>query len=227
MKITYYGHSCILAEHEGTRVLIDPFLSENPLSGIKPDEIGTDAIVLTHAHGDHFGDTLTIARRNHCPVIAVFELAMYCQQKGVKTHAMNIGGAYCFPGFRVKYTPAFHSSSIAEGDQFLYAGQPAGVLLTMGDKTLYHAGDTCLFSDMRLIGERNAIDAAALPIGDNFTMGPEEALLAAQWIKTKHVIPVHYNTFPVIHQDPLKFTAALAEVGIQGHPLKSGESLEL
>ncbi len=227
MKVTYLGHSCLLAEENGKRVIIDPFLSGNPGSGVSPESLKVDAVVLTHGHDDHFGDTLQIAKANQCPVIAVFELAVFCQSKGVDAHAMNIGGKYDFGGFSVKYTPAFHGSSVRDGEQLLYAGQPAGVLLTMGGKTIYHAGDTCLFGDMKLIGEMHRIDAAALPIGDNFTMGPEEAAFAAEWTGAKRVIPLHYNTFPVIEQDPAYFSSLLKQRGIVCHALKSTESIEV
>jgi L-ascorbate metabolism protein UlaG (beta-lactamase superfamily) len=214
-------------EAEGQRIIIDPFLSGNPNCGVDPLSVKADAIILTHGHDDHFGDTLEIARNNNCVVIAVFELAMYCESKGVQVHAMNIGGAHRFAGFDVKYTLAFHGSSVREGDQLIYAGQPGGVLLTMGGKTLYHAGDTALFSDMKLIGERNRINVAALPIGDNYTMGPDDAAIAAQWIGAETVIPIHYNTFPGIVQDTTRFADLLKPHGIACAALKSGESLQL
>lgn len=208
-------------------MVIDPFLSGNPASVIKPSELEVDAVILTHGHDDHFGDTLEIARRNRCPVIAIHELAMFCHSKGTEAHGMNIGGSHDFSGFRVKLTQAFHSSSVRDGDRLQVAGDPAGVLLTMDGKTLYHSGDTCLFGDMKLIGERNAIDAAALPIGSNYTMGPDDAAVAAEWLGARTVIPVHYNTFPLIRQDAASFAAALQEKGIACAVLQYGESLSL
>lgn len=227
MKITYHGHSCLLVEGENKRIIIDPFLADNPLATVKPEDIAADVIILTHGHGDHFGDTVEIARQNDALVIAVFELATICEQKGLKTHAMGLGGSRDFGDFKVKLTPAFHSSSIPDGDGFVYTGMPAGVLLTMDGLTLYHAGDTALFGDMKLIGEMNRIDVAALPIGDNFTMGPEDASIAAQWLKAKVVIPIHYNTFPPIEQDPEQFAELLKVRNISCAPLAPGQSMEI
>lgn len=227
MNITYYGHSSMLVESGGKRVIIDPFLSGNPQSGVDPEQIKVDAVILTHGHDDHLGDAVEIATANDAPIIAVFELAAICEQRGAKTHAMNIGGSYDFGGFSVKYTLAFHGSSVSDNGQFLYAGMPAGVLLSMGGKTLYHAGDTALFGDMKLIGDMNRIDVAALPIGDNFTMGPEDAAIAAQWVKAKKVIPIHYNTFPAIEQDPQVFKDLLRIRNIECIILGAGESVQI
>lgn len=227
MKLTYYGHSALLAETDTVKVIIDPFLSGNPGSGISPDELSVDAVLLTHGHSDHFGDALEIAGNNNCPIFAVYELAEYCRIRGAQVKHMNTGGSYAYKGITVKYTQAFHSSSITEGDTWIYAGQPAGILLTLGGKTLFHAGDTALFGDMRLIGERNAIDIAALPIGDVLTMGPDDALLAARWLRADKVIPLHYNTFPAIAQDGAEFCDRLRQEGIQGYPLQAGESVEI
>ncbi len=227
MKITYYGHSALLVETESAKVIIDPFLSGNPNSGISPEEISVDAVLLTHAHSDHFGDALEIAKRNDCPIFAVYELADYCQAKGAKVKHMNIGGSHTYGAITVKYTQAFHSSSIQEGEFWIYGGQPAGILLTIEGKTLFHSGDTALFGDLRLIGERNAIDIAALPIGDMLTMGPDDALLAARWLRAEKVIPLHYNTFPAIAQDGADFCDRLKQEGIEGFPLKAGESIEV
>ncbi|MDO7907186.1 metal-dependent hydrolase [Paenibacillus sp. JX-17] len=226
MKITYYGHSAMLVEGAGKKVIIDPFLTGNPAASTRAEDIEADAVVLTHGHSDHFGDCIEIARNNDCPIIAVFELAEYCRTQGVKVHPMNIGGGYLFDGFKVKYTLAFHSSALMVEDKPLYLGEPGGVLLTMDNQTFFHAGDTALFSDMRLIGETNSIDAAALPIGDNLTMGPEDALMAAKWLQAKRTIPVHYNTFPEIQQDGNLFCDRLRQAGMEGLALRPGQSIE-
>lgn len=227
MKITYYGHSALLVETGEVKVIIDPFLSGNPNSGISPADISVDAVLLTHGHSDHLGDAVQIAKQNDCPIFAVFELAEYCRMKGAKVKHMNIGGSYSNDGMTVKFTQAFHSSSIQEGDSWIYAGQPAGILLTLEGKTIFHAGDTALFSDLRLIGERNSIALAALPIGDMLTMGPDDALLAARWLRANKVIPLHYNTFPEIAQDGADFCDRLRQEGVEGFALKAGESIEL
>lgn len=227
MKITYYGHSVLLVETGNAKVIIDPFLSGNPNSGISPADISVDAVLLTHGHSDHLGDAVQIAKQNACPIIAVFELAEYCRMKGAEVKHMNIGGSYSYAGFTVKFTQAFHSSSIQEGDSWIYAGQPAGILLTIEGKTIFHAGDTALFGDLRLIGERNSIALAALPIGDMLTMGPDDALLAARWLRADKVIPLHYNTFPEIAQDGADFCDRLRQEGVEGFPLKAGESIEI
>lgn len=227
MKITYYGHSALLVETGEVKVIIDPFLSGNPSSGISPTDISVDAVLLTHGHSDHLGDAVQIAKQNDCPIFAVFELAEYCRMKGAKVKHMNIGGSYSNDRMTVKFTQAFHSSSIQEGDSWIYAGQPAGILLTLEGKTIFHAGDTALFSDLRLIGERNSIAMAALPIGDMLTMGPDDALLAARWLRANKVIPLHYNTFPEIAQDGADFCDRLRQEGVEGFALKAGENIEI
>lgn len=229
MKITWQGQSCFEIEHEGTRLIIDPFLSENPKAEKAPEDVEVDYILLTHGHNDHVGDTLPIAKRTGATVIAPNELAVYLGWHGADIHPMNIGGSFKFDFGRVKLTQAFHGSSYQpEGkEEFIYLGMPAGLLLTLGDKTLYHAGDTSLFGDMKLIGELEDVELAMLPIGDNFTMGPDEAVLAAEWVGAKRVIPMHYNTFPLIEQDPHAFVQQLREKGIKGHALEIGESLIL
>src|SRR5690625_4537909 len=226
MKISYHGHSAVRIETDSHKILIDPFITGNPLSDLDPDTVEADVILLTHGHGDHVGDTMAIAKRTNAQIVALNELAVYLGQKGLNAHGMNIGGARDFDFGRVKFTQAFHSSSYEEEDgTFIYTGMPGGILLTINGKTIYHVGDTGLFSDLKLIGEMNKIDLAFIPIGDNFTMGPEDALIAADWIKAKYVIPVHYNTFPVIEQDGEAF-AQKVKTG-KGIALKIGESLEI
>jgi L-ascorbate metabolism protein UlaG (beta-lactamase superfamily) len=215
-------------EAEGKRVIIDPFLEYNPLAKIKASDVKVDAVLLTHAHFDHIADALPIAQANDCPIIANFELAEHFAKLGAKTHGMGLGGAYNFDFGRVKFTLAFHGAGLDIPNQAIaYGGAPAGILLTMGGKTLYHAGDTALFGDMKLIGELNRLDAALLPIGDNYTMGPDDALLAASWLKAGVTIPMHYNTFPVIQQDPNAYVQRLSEFGLGGAVLESGETIEL
>lgn len=226
MKVSYHGHSLVRIETESHKILIDPFITGNTFCDLDPNAVEADVILLTHGHNDHVGDTMNIADRTGAQIVALNELAVYLGQKGYNAHGMNIGGAYQFDFGKVKYTQAFHSSSYEEEDgTFVYTGMPGGILLTIGDKTIYHAGDTSLFSDLKLIGEMNDIDLAFLPIGDNFTMGPEDALIAADWIKADIVVPVHYNTFPVIEQDGKEF-ASKVKTG-KGIALDIGESLEL
>src|SRR5690606_1473883 len=186
-----------------------------------------DFIILTHGHNDHVGDTVELAKKHNALVIANHEIATYLGWKGVRTHGLSIGGGYNFEFGRVKLTPAFHGSSFeTEDQQLIYLGMPAGVLVTINGKTIYHAGDTGLFSDMKLIGELNTIDLAFLPIGDNFTMGPEDAAVAASFIKAKKVVPIHYNTFPPIKQDPQTFIELLEE-GIRGEIMNVGDEIEI
>ncbi|MDE3839898.1 metal-dependent hydrolase [Bacillus methanolicus] len=226
MKVSYHGHSVVKIETNGKTIFIDPFISGNDLTDLKADDVKPDVIIITHAHGDHVGDTIELAKKNSSLVIANFELATYLSWQGLNTHAMHIGGAYEFDFGKVKLTPAFHGTGIiTENNEIIYGGMPAGVLFMAEGKTVYHAGDTALFSDMKLIGERHPIDLAFLPIGDNFTMGPEDAAYAAKLLNAKTVVPIHYNTFPPIKQDPQKFIDLLE--GVSGKVLRAGEAIEL
>ncbi|MFD1708506.1 metal-dependent hydrolase [Siminovitchia sediminis] len=227
MKVSYHGHSVVKVQTEGKTILIDPFITGNELTDLKAENENPDAIILTHGHSDHVGDTVELAKRAGSLVIAPNELATYIGWQGVQTHPMHIGGAYEFDFGKVKFTPAFHGSAIfTEDKQVIYLGMPAGVLLMAEGKTIYHAGDTALFSDMKLIGERHPVDLAFLPIGDNFTMGPEDAALAAEFIQAKTVVPIHYNTFPPIKQDPQRFIELLKK-GITGKVMNAGDLIEL
>ena len=199
--VRFLGHSACEVLAGETRVLIDPFLTGNPLAAATADELSPTAILLSHAHRDHIGDALSIARRTHAQLVGIFELATWFQKQGIETHGMSIGGAHQFPWGWVKLTQAWHGSTYIDDQGEMHAlGTPAGLLVRLGDRLLYHAGDTGLFGDMALIG-RHGIDVALLPIGDNFTMGPEDALEAVRLLKPRTVVPIHYNTFPVIQQD--------------------------
>lgn len=226
MKISFHGHSVVKIESNGKTVLIDPFITGNELTDLKAEEQNPDFIILTHGHGDHVGDTAAIAKRSGALVIAVNELAVYLRQQGLNTHPMHIGGSWEFEFGKVKFTQAFHGSGLEQEDgTFLYMGMPAGVLVMNDGKTVYHAGDTSIFSDMKLIGELHPIDLAFLPIGDNFTMGPDDAALAAEFLKAKMVVPIHYDTFPPIKQDPTTFISKL-KAG-NGKVMKTGDSIQL
>ncbi|MEJ2699703.1 MAG: metal-dependent hydrolase [Desulfuromonadales bacterium] len=225
LKVTWLGHACFTLDDGNSRIVIDPFLTGNPVATVAPGDLEVDAVLVTHGHGDHLGDAVDISRRNGAPLIAPFELAKFCERQGATVHPMHIGGSHVFPFGRVKLTIAHHGSAFV-GAEAEYTGNPCGFLVTMAGRTVYHAGDTGLFSDMRLIGELNEIDAALLPIGDNFTMGPEDARVAAGFLKAKTVIPMHYNTFELIAQDPDAFTRSLPE-GCCGVVLQVNETYTL
>lgn len=224
LKLTYYSHSAFGLDDGKTSLIIDPFLTGNPAAPVKAKDVKVDYVILTHAHGDHLGDGLEIALRNGATIIAVNELANYCIEKGAKAHNMHIGGGYSFPFGRVKFTIAHHGSAAPDG---AYTGNPAGVVVTIDGKSIYHSGDTGLFYDMKLIGEMNPLDVALLPIGDNFTMGIDDAAKAVELLNPKIAIPMHYNTLPVIAADPMEFVSKVEKKGYKARVMKAGETIEL
>ena len=225
MKLRYFAHSSFLITADnGKKILIDPFLDDNPNSPVKSDELNPDYIVLTHAHGDHIGDAFKIAKRCKPTFICVNELANYCADKGFEAHNMHIGGGFNFDFGRVKFTIAHHGSQTPDGK---YAGEPAGVIFTIDNKNVYHTGDTGLFYDMKLIGEMTPIDYMILPIGDNFTMGITDAVKAVELANPKVAIPIHYNTFPVIKADPNEFKQKVEAKGKKCRVMEYGEEISL
>ncbi|SES17091.1 metal-dependent hydrolase [Salisediminibacterium halotolerans] len=227
MKLSFHGHSVVKVITNGQTILIDPYLTGNGATDLNAQEEKPDVILLTHGHNDHVGDTVELAKKSGALVVAPFELATYLGWQGVDTHPMHIGGSHTFDFGTVKLTQAFHGSSYTEADneKIVYTGMPAGILLMAEGQTVFHAGDTALFSDMKMYGEQHKIDLAFLPIGDNFTMGPDDALLAAKWLQAKKVVPIHYDTFPLIEQDGEAF-AAKVNPG-DGIPMKAGDEIEL
>ena len=226
LKVTFYGHSCFLLEDGSKRIIIDPFLTGNPVCPVKAADVRVDYVLVTHGHADHLGDAVDLSKRCKAPVVACYEVAGFCGKKGATFHPLHIGGGRDFDFGRAKLTPAWHGSGIDDGGQLVYGGTPGGFVVWMGGKTVYHAGDTGLFGDMELIGRLHKPDLALLPIGDNFTMGPDDAVEAVRLIKPKRVVPMHYNTFDLIRQDGASFKKRLDRLA-ECTLLEPGESLEL
>ena len=223
--VTFLGHGTFLVETNGTSVLIDPFLTGNPAASTTADEVPADVIILSHGHGDHVGDAIDVANRTGAQVIANHEIVEWLTGQGLtNTHAQHIGGQHAFDWGTLKLTIAHHGSMLPDGAN---GGNPCGLLLKLADGNIYHAADTGLFLDMKLIGEEG-IDLAILPIGDNFTMGPDDALKAVKLIEPKRVIPDHYDTWPLIAQDAEAWAERVqAETSAEALVLQSGESCEL
>ena len=225
MKLRYFSHSSFqITSDAGQVILIDPFLDDNPTAPVSSADVVADFIVLTHAHGDHVGDAFKIAARTNPLFICVNELANYVIGKGFRAHNMHIGGSRDFPFGRVKFTIAHHGSMTPDNT---YGGEPAGVILTIDGKSLYHTGDTGLFYDMKLIGEMTPLDYMLLPIGDNFTMGIGDAAKAVELAAPGIAIPMHYNTFPVISADPQEFKKRVEAIGKKAVVMGYGEEIVL
>ncbi len=227
MKVTFLGHAGFLIDGSA-KIAIDPFLTGNPIAKNKAEDIKADLILVSHGHGDHLGDAVSIAKQSDGTVVSVFELATYCARNGAQSHGMHIGGSHTFDGVKIKLTPAWHGAGLDSGDGPMeYLGNPCGFLISIDGKTIYHSGDTGLFGDMELLGRLHQIDLAMLPIGDNFTMGPDDALEAVKMLKPKLVIPMHYNTWPLIEQDPQAFKSEVeTAIGIKVAVIAPGESME-
>jgi L-ascorbate metabolism protein UlaG (beta-lactamase superfamily) len=203
VEIRFIGHSCFELTEGDTRVLIDPFLTDNPSAGIGADEVDPTHIFLTHGHGDHYGDVEAIAQRTNAQVVAITEVAHELTEAGVENVAdPNIGGTVTFDWGWVKLTPAWHTSTTPKGQ----VNVPAGLLINIGGKTVYHLGDTALFSDLKLVaGRGDPIDVALMPIGGHYTMDRIDAVHAAELIEAATIIPCHYDTFPLVETDAEAF----------------------
>jgi L-ascorbate metabolism protein UlaG (beta-lactamase superfamily) len=204
MEIHFLGHAAFEFSHDGTNVLIDPFLTGNPKAAVGADELNPNVILLTHGHGDHYGDIVPIAKRTGATTITMLEIAQELEGEGVEnTVGPNLGGTVSFEGGSVKLVPALHSSTTPKGTVSI----PTGMIVELGGKLIYHLGDTALFGDLELIGRRHAIDVALVPIGGFFTMDREDAVEAVRMIGPRQVIPCHYDTFPPIVTDAEAFKA--------------------
>ena len=223
-QVRFLGHSCVTITDGKYKLIIDPFITGNPQATVKESDIDVNYILVTHGHGDHLGDTIAIAKRTDATIIASHELATMCAIEGITAHSMHIGGKHDFKFGSVKLTIAHHGGGGGD-DASRYTGPPVGFLVTIGGKTIYHPGDTGLFYDMKLIGDRHKIDLAFLPIGDNFTMGIDDAVTAVEFLQPAKVVPIHYDTWPVINVEPEDFKAKVkgAEVII----LKPNETLDI
>lgn len=225
IQVTWYSHACFSIDTGDATLLIDPFLNGNPLAPVQPGDVKADYILVSHGHGDHVGDTIEIANRTGAMVISNFEIQNWLVGQGIENaHPQHLGGGFDYPWGRVKLTIATHGSALPDGS---YGGNPCGFLFYIQGKKIYHACDTGLFYDMKLIGEEG-IDLAILPIGDNFTMGPDDALRAVKLIEPEQVVPIHYNTFEVIQQDPQAWANRVeSDTSAKVTVMNPGDTIEL
>ncbi len=229
VSLIWYGHGTWGLESEGKLVVLDPFFTGNPAATVSADEVNPSTILITHAHVDHIGDSVEMANRTGAKVVTTVEIASWLNSQGVENAVGgNFGGTIAFEGGSAKIVPAWHSSSYTDADGNVVAvGIPAGLVVRFGGKTIYFAGDTCLFGDMALIGEEG-LDVAVLPIGDHFTMGPADAVRSAKLLNAKAVVPGHFNTFPLVEQDGEAFISEIdKQTNSRGILLKPGESTEI
>jgi len=209
MDIRFLGHAAFALEHDGKTVLIDPFLTGNPVAAASADEVAADAILLSHGHGDHFGDTVPIAKRTGAQVVAITEIAGEIAEEGIEANDVNIGGTAEYDWGSVQLTPAFHTSTTPKGT----VTPPAGLVIEFGDKRIYHLGDTALFSDLALPKRRGRLDVALVCIGGHYTMDRFDAVVAAEFLGADQIIPCHYNTFPAVETDAQAFKADVQNAG--------------
>lgn len=223
MKVTFYGHSCFAVETAGRTLLFDPFITPNEQArSIDLNKVRADFILISHGHFDHLADAVALAKHNNATVISNYEITVWLGQQGLtKTHPLNHGGGARFDFGRAKFTPAIHSSGLPDG---AYGGNPGGFLVETADGAFYYSGDTALTYDMKLIGEGPRLRFAALPIGDNFTMGVDDAIKAADFVRCNEILGLHYNTFPPIRIDTGEAVQKFKAAGKNLHLLLPGES---
>ena len=227
ISVTYLSHSCFLITTPKAKILVDPFLTGNPMAVVKAGDVECDFILVSHAHVDHYGDAVAIAKRTGATIVASYEVALHAGAQGAKVHPMGCGGGRDFSFGRVQLTIAHHTSSVDGPSGVVSVGAPVGFLISAEGKTIYFAGDTALTMEMELLGRRNPIDLALLPIGDNFTMGPIDAAEAARMLQAKLTVPMHYNTFEMIQIDPQVFVKEAGKHGCKVKVMSIGSTYQI
>ena len=226
MDITWYGHSAFMLD-DGVKILIDPFLDDNPKCPVPSDELNPDVIAITHGHLDHIGNATSIAKRTGADLIAIHEIAKYFEDKGIESEGMNKGGTINLNKKKFRMTHALHSSGIENSTDVIGVGDPCGYIIDMEYK-IYHAGDTCLFSDMKWMGDMYEPQIGLLPVGDRYTMDIEQAVKSVEWIEPEIVIPMHFGTFPILEQDVSGFKEIVEEkTDTEVFILEPGETKEI